>query len=228
MPLVSEALTTAEAFALRERATQDLGHELLIVENLINAVSERMSEIAGRSWYRETDRVDDIVGEGWTALVSHKAPIVSVTSLVEIDSSGNTIQTYTADDFDLDLQAGILYSNVGRWPDTGYRGHAVSPVRVPRSGRPRLRLTYTCGWITPAQEAAGVGTRNLPFDLEEACLKSVHALYRSLSADLRVISKTSENAVTSYRLPNRTAGLEAGMLLTETANVARSYYRGEQ
>jgi len=41
------------------------------------------------------------------------------------------------------------------------------------SQRPIYLVTYTGGWITPKQDDDGVGTRDLPWDVEQAVLDQV-------------------------------------------------------
>lgn len=99
----------------------------------------------------------------------------------------------------------------------------------PQAGaeRPSLQAIYDGGWITPAQDLApdgvtALGNRDLPEDLEEACLIAVEALWARRGRSRDILSETQpQGSSVSFRQPEG----DGGLLPLESRAVARSYGR---
>lgn len=103
--------------------------------------------------------------EGQVRLYLGVAPLISVASIVLPDGTTLDPADYTIED----LEAAALYRAAG-WPYTGLcddGGRLYGEAKT-------IVVTYAGGWVTPAQS----GTRNLPFEIEEACLLTVKSLYQ--------------------------------------------------
>lgn len=118
-------------------------------------------------------------------------PVVSVTTVVLPDGTSLAASEYTIED----PAGGVLYRSVG-WPYTGLvRAGLLYDSPAVGTEAQSIVATYAGGWVTPAQ----VGTRTLPYDLEEACIQVVSALYRSMGKDPLVASESLGDYSVSYR-----------------------------
>ena len=195
-----------------------------VVERLINAVSRAMQNVAGeRPFERQIDRVENKRGYGQFQLVMDTAPIVSINQIVLLDIDGSTITTYDSDSFIVDKpDEGIIY-RPGGWVWTAGVRDDIRLTPMPTTERAQIEVTYTAGWITPFQETVpggDLGTRDLPEDLEEACIWSVVSAWRSTNRDRNVVSQSNADVNTTFRETNKT-----GLLLPETVAVAEQYQR---
>lgn len=104
-------------------------------------------------------------------------PLISVASVVLPDGSTLDPADYTVES----LEAATLYRAAG-WPYTGLCDNGGRLYGEAKT----IVVTYAGGWVTPAQS----GTRNLPFEIEEACLLTVSALYRKQGIDPTIASES--------------------------------------
>lgn len=125
-------------------------------------------------------------------------PVISVASVVLSDGSSLGASEYTVEDADV----GVLYRAAG-WPFTGLvrAGLLYDAPAVGTESR-NLLVTYTGGWVTPAQAATpgwSGPARSLPEAVEEACLLTASALYRRQGADQAVQSESLGDYAVTYR-----------------------------
>lgn len=127
------ALTTKARVKTRLGLTSTGFDDLL--DTLILAVTDRMERMANRrfmlsTWTNELYDGVDPYDTRRTTLILKNAPVANIAS-IEYKSGFNSNPTwtpYTVDDYDTDLDAGILYF-----------------VRLP-DGRRNIRVTYTAGY----------------------------------------------------------------------------------
>lgn len=219
MTLTSYALTTYET--VRDELGLSGAEHQTRIERLINSVSRQMATVASREFHRQAGLVERYGVSNQMRLFTHQAPIVSITSITEVDSDGVVANTINASTYEVeDARAGSLY-RVGGWGDTAPYVGAVSDARLYGQERRSIEITYTCGWITPFQASTAggaVGTRDLPEEIEEACIWSVVSLYSRGGRDLNITSRTNQEQSISFREGR-------SFLLAETHAVARSYKR---
>jgi hypothetical protein len=129
---------------------------------------------------------------GQVRLYLGTAPVISVTSLVLPDGTALAPTDYSVED----LATGALYRREG-WPFTG-----VDAGGVLRAEERSIVATYAGGWVTPAQ----TGTRTLPYDLEEACLLTVSAMYRRQGLDPAVASESLGDYSVTFAAPSSSGG----------------------
>jgi hypothetical protein len=80
-------------------------------------------------------------------------------------------------------------------------------------------VTYAGGYVTPQQAADNVLlTRSLPYDLEQACVQGVVAMYRGRGQDQRI----AQESLLSYSVSYSQSEVEE---ITAVANVIRRYRR---
>ena len=145
--LSAHALTTIE----------EVKSELLISGNtedsylarLINSASDAIRSYCGRDFAKE-QRTERLSGAGGSLLLLPLYPIAEVDSII-MDG-----MALPPDSYDVDGKMGALIRVGGIWPPANERN---------------ITVTYTGGYVTPVQAAADPDlTRNLPYDIEEACI----------------------------------------------------------
>lgn len=150
-------------------------------ERVIEAVSKAMARYCDITWEYSTGIVEFLPGTGLKELYLHRRNIVAVTSIYiwgeeqtldTLDSSvtPDLIDSTTVYRNSIMDEKGLLLRPAG-WPI----GAATWPdlTRQPAVGaefrQANIRVIYDGGYVTPNQ----AGTRTLPYDLEEACLREV-------------------------------------------------------
>lgn len=159
--------------------------------------------------FRKEATTERLQGSGTQRLVLSRTPLVSIASVV-IDG-----ETIDADEYEIeDAAAGILYRENG-WPrlDNVVAG-SISRDSMAGTGKADIVVTYTGGYVLPNDT---VGTRNLPVELEQACILTVTSLFRGRGRDRAVASKATGDASISYRLPNQIIGVGAGGVIPDEA-----------
>jgi hypothetical protein len=200
------------------------------LERMIDAASYAMEQAAGgRHFERTSGIVERVRGTGGLRLILSRTPIVSITSIERLNIDGTVAETYSASTYEIeDANAGFVYRDAG-WPWTGAGALDIAGSPLPWTERASLRVTYTAGWITPQQAADSVGTRDLPFDLEEATILATLALYRRRGADRSITNTTTNEASVNYagaEQGNTLIGSEPnGILPLESLAVAKRYRR---
>lgn len=201
------------------------------LERMIEATSEAMSrEAGGRIFQREAGAIHKIAGYGYPRLILPSAPVVSIASIVLIDSDGTVIYTYASTDYAIEDANNGFVRNDGLWASTAPEGPGIDKRQLPGEERFGYKVTYTAGWITPWQADASypggsVGTRNLPYELEEACIQSAGVWFRTSQRDPTIQSQTTERQTTVYGAFSSQAEKRAGVLTLEAQAIAKRYRR---
>lgn len=227
MALTVQALTTVRS--LEEELDLEPGTDSGALERAIKAASAEIARVTGRVLYRVADAVDRVASYGGYELLVPRAPIVSVTSVERLGDDGTSVEeTYATSTYHIsDSDAGILYRSSG-WPWTSSQRSGVTNLPVAGQERPSIRVTYTAGWITPYQASAtggSVGTRDLPYDLEEACLIAAASRYRSRGRDRAVVSERLGPESVRYAAPSSSSVGRSSWLPEEAYSIANSYRR---
>lgn len=140
-------------------------------------------------------------------------PLISVASVVLPDGTSLAADEYVREDDD----AGVLYRSRG-WPWTGLiRPGVLYDAPAVGSEAKSIIVTYTGGWVTPAQG----GTRTLPFDIEEVCLQAVSSMYRRQGIDPLVASESLGDYSVSFREAPALEGLLPAGVLAQLAQYRR-------
>ena len=149
--LSEHALTTIDTV----RAQLGLGPEDMsqdaMLARMINGASDAIRTYCDRDFAR-AQRIDRLEGSGGRVLLLPLYPVLQVES---VTADGTPVPV---EEYDVDAQGGRLIRRGGSWP--GGPGLTVEVI-------------YEGGYITPEQARNGLGERNLPYDLEEACIATV-------------------------------------------------------
>lgn len=204
MALASNALT------LLATVQSDLGIATDI-SDLINAASDAIESYCNRSFYKTAVTAEAVAGYGSMELLVARTPIdTDETITITYDSD-----SVSSDDYEvLDASAGIIRAKYSAWNWTAANTPGAEWSAVGGTERKLYAVTYTGGYVTPAQAAEGdpYDTRTLPYDLELACRMLVSSMYRSLGTDLRVKSEKLMSAAVSYFDGSQALGLPPAVL----------------
>lgn len=186
MALSNFALTTVAT--LESELNIAAASATTLCELYIHVASRAIATYLGRTLDKGTAVAEYYAGSGTEFLTLRRPPLVSITSIA-YDGTTLDSDTYAIHDAD----AGILYRSAG-WikalPSTG----DVSGTVAHDLGERRYLVTYAGGWITPAM----AGTRDLPHDLEMACIMTASSLYRNRGRDRAIVSETVGSASVDY------------------------------
>lgn len=179
MALASNALTTLAA-AKGELGISNTSSDS-VLERQINAASQAIELFCEREFGRATITDEPVKGYGGVRLLLARTPIVSV--------SGITIDGETVDPASYSIEnakAGILFAPNG-WEWTARLQPSVSdPFLRAGTEEGKYLVTYVAGYLLPAD-----ASRDLPYDIEEACLMTVVNLFRARGKFNHVTSETA-------------------------------------
>ncbi|MFZ5688670.1 MAG: phage head-tail connector protein [Bacillota bacterium] len=166
MPLLPHALTTYEAVKEYLKLSDDT--QKSSIERMINAVSEFIEGYCDRHFEKAT-YTEKYRGNGRQKLLLNQYPVTAVTS---VTVNGTTVDPA---EYEVLSEEGILY-NDGLWPWTGYY---VGLIGEPTGSKLGIEVQYTAGYVLPKDDGTGTppAVRNLPYDLEDACIELVAIRY---------------------------------------------------
>lgn len=180
---------------------------------LIGAASDAIRAHLGRpQLHYSAAYVDRLPGQLEQVRLWLSLPVVvSVASVVLPDGT-----TLSPSEYSLEESA-YLYRAAG-WPYTGLvRSGLLYDAAAVGTEKPSIVVTYAGGWVTPAQ----TGTRTLPFDLEEAAVQAVVAMYRRGGVDPNIASESLGDYSVAYRTPPAAAGLLPDTVLAQLERYRR-------
>jgi len=175
------------------------------LERLINLKSDQIEKYIGRKLYWEEDIVEKRQGYGDRYLVLDRNPI---SGTPVITYNGTTVST---DDYEVhNANAGILFALYNWIWTTGAVG-GITADPWPGMERKLYTVTYDAGWVTANQYTLdNTLTRNLPFDLEDACIRMVAARYRSQGKPAGIKREGMLTWSAEYE-PSGSSGSESGI-----------------
>lgn len=183
MALATNALTTianAEAELGLTSGAQDA-----LLTRYIDTASDQIERYVNRKLYYGASIIEKVAGSSDAFLYISRTPLSSVTSIVWLGDSS----TVTASDYEIwETDQGKIYKSSG-WNN----------AKISANEFERYQVTYVGGWITPQQDADdGALTRDLPFDLETACINMIVGLWRQKGADRTIRSESILGTSVSY------------------------------
>lgn len=176
------------------------------LERYIQVASDAIVRYCRRKFHREAGIVEKHAGAGFPRLFLDRIPLVSVTE-VQIDES-------VIDDFDLvDLVTGLLYRDAG-WTRRALRAAGVVQQPVSGTDDENIQVTYVGGFITPEGDPAQ-GDRDLPFDLEQACIDTVTSIRANRGQDTNITAEKLGDASVTYGGVDSGSGKGTGGLIPD-------------
>lgn len=132
--------------------------------SLIHGASAAIEQYTNRIFARQT-YIETVAGSDHPKLLLSHTPIQSITSI--------TCDSEPIVDYDIeDADAGVLHRDVG-WLRTAWVGWEVERRVVPLTDELNHTVEYEAGYLLPGQT-----DRNLPYDVEQACVITVMHWYR--------------------------------------------------
>jgi hypothetical protein len=160
-----------------------------VLERMILAASDAIARFCRRD-FRKATVTEKLAGSGTLRLVLARTPLVSITSITD---DGTTIDD---DEYEIeDAAAGIVVRDTPWTAQDLAVGISIGQDPVPGTGKRALTVVYISGYVLPGDST---GTRNLPYDVEEACILTAVALYRRRGQDRSVVSEQLGDAAQSY------------------------------
>lgn len=160
--------------------------------SVICRVSDYIASRCNRVFTYSAAWAESVPAYASTKLVVTHTPVVSITSIT-YNSGAVDSSTYSLSD----VNKGWIYRNTGWSWTASFYGNVGQDVYAGSEGN-LFVVTYSGGYVTPQQAADAVGTRNLPYDLEDACILGVVSRYRTRGQDRRVTQESLMSASVSY------------------------------
>jgi len=214
MALADNALTLVATVETELGLTA--GAQDALLERYINQASDLCESYAGKSVYRDTAIVEKVVGDEGPYLFLAKPPINSITSISYSSSNLGTSEYEIHEP----AKNGIVYAVSGSWYRSGIHFGDISHTRASGYARKVYTVNYDGGYYTPKQEDDGDGTRNLPYDIEYACLMITSYLYRSKGKDPSIASESLLGSSVSY---NTSVSSSVLSILPAAAGILNQY-----
>jgi len=185
MALPANALTTVETVAAEVSGISK--DDTAAVERLLGVASDAIERFCNRSFCHAVVTDERYKATDTHRLVLRRRPVLSIESITVdgsvIDSAGYYIES---------AEAGIIWldSSLVRYeyPPRG----SMSQDGVPGSDEANVLVSYTGGYVTSAQETAGL-PRTIPYELEQAAIDTFASLWRRRGVDLRSGAFDGEN-----------------------------------
>lgn len=180
---VSSDLTTPGAVTQQIGTTADASYAARLITQASGAVASHLGRVLARETVQQVFRLTSPrLASRQPHLLLDRAPVVSIASIVE---DGTTL---TTDDWEADLDAGLLY-------------RLQSDTRADWSAL-KVVVTYSGGWLLPGQTGA-----NLPSDIERATIMTVAAMAAGQGRDPALRSESVDGVgAQSWLDPRATDG----------------------
>ena len=244
MALASNALTTYEtarvALGLSIPAdTDEAAAQRTRIEFLINAASAAIANYCNRLFEFEAGEVEEVKGQGVNRIVVRRTPVRSIQAIQLLSFDRQVVYTYDPWTYacnGLDAESGIITRNISgvamppaltgsAWLWSAEMASDIAGSPLAGSERKILRVIYDGGWVTPAQvdtdNAGFAGQRDLPFDLEHACIQTVASMSARYGQNMAITSATLHQSSISYA----SGSASIGSLPAEVQGSLASYRR---
>lgn len=163
------------------------------LNRIINSISQQIEKYVGRKLYYEADIEEKVAGYGTNFLMVSRTPLISIDSITYSDA------TEDSNNYEIhgDGNSGLIY-RPGGWVNTSESFNTYAGDPIAGTNRKTYTITYTGGYITQKQDTDGVGTRNLPYDIEDAALILSVSRYRKTGSSLGVKSESLLSGEVTY------------------------------
>jgi hypothetical protein len=172
-----------------------------VLERLIEVASEACARYCNRALHYAATVAERVPTFGGQILFLKRTPIVSITSIEALgsglDAAGSGVTLGAASYTVKDAGAGTVFRLAGwrdsaRWPLGWTSNIAITSMNRERGTEDLATLvTYAGGFVTPGQ-VGGSLVRNLPFDIEQACIDTATNLWRKRGQHQRLNEETEE------------------------------------
>ncbi len=221
MPLAEYALCTVEDVN-SEFDSMSPGDYADRIEPLIHDVSSAMAEEADREFFYEAGRQDFLASAGGPILLLPKRPVVTIVRIEVVAVDGAVEELIDPATYRLDCpKSGKVYRSQG-WPTTQAEYTAPFGASIGGTHHREIRVTYDCGWVTPAQATAQL-PETLPSSLRSACKAAVVGRYHSRGKQTGLKSEAYGPTKRAYYSPKEGVGRILSADALEAARKFRVY-----
>lgn len=165
----------------------DTAQDALLTRAILAATDRIESYLSRKLCYRDgvIELFQDQDMQRWLRLRAY--PLREVESVELLDEDGEVEETLLPTEYSIDAAAGLLFKRHGAWFDGGRTlWPDVSHPRFAGNSRPRYRVTYSAGFYGPNQATMSI-ERDLPYDIEQACLIYAKSSYLNRDQDFRLV-----------------------------------------
>ena len=178
---------------------------------MIAVASAAIDSYCNQKFHYQEAIEEKLASAGSHILMVSRTPLVAISSIT-YDGAG-----VQASDYEIyDNKAGLIYGHYGCL----HTGHRQRSLSMPHGPNPRklYTVTYSGGYKLP-----GDAERDLPYDIEQACLELVKSYYRApTSPDIK---REEVPDVYSVEYRDTSASQVAGMP-SQVASMLNPYKRG--
>ena len=195
-----------------------VGSATTVLERQILAASAAIERYCNRA-FRKLAVTERLYGSGSRRLVVPRTPIVGTITSITDDGATVDATTYRVED----ANAGIIVGDAlwHRPPEHVVEG-SVGQEPVNGTGEWLFVVSYTGGYVLPGDSS---GTRNLPEEIEEACIATVASLYRRRGNDGTIASEALGDYSVGYGGLNTAIGRGLGGIITDAYMAILDRYR---
>ena len=210
--LTATALTTLATLEARLGLSTPADAVKALLRDYINFASDLIERETNRVFGAEAAIEEKVAGYGTAFLRVARTPITTLTSITfnggAVDSSKYEIHN---------AKVGTIRNVNGSWTWTAAALANIAGDPLPGTERLLYTITYNGGYVLPQDDP----TRDLPYDVEEACIELAKQIYFEGGRDPTVKSEKLLSWSASYKGP---ADLPGG-LPALTARTIRRYTR---
>ena len=217
MALATNAYTTLATVQDELGLSSTTSTEDARLERYINEASDMLESLTNRAFYWRSSHTEYVAAFGGRRLQVYEALPIDTLNSITLDD-GVTTTTVDADDYRIEpgrAEEGFIERITGLWESTQ---SMTEFIEVEPSGfaYPHYAVDYDGGYITPKQDDDGVGTRDLPYDLEAAVIAYVSMRWHGQGLDTSVAKKKIGPVSVTYR--------EGARIPEQMDNVAAHYF----
>lgn len=160
-----------------------------LLDRLIAAASRAVVRYTGREFVQETV-AETRAGHGDRRMLLTRRPVVSISSVL-LTTTTIDAATYSIED----AEAGVIFRKAGWTSTIPIYQAGISGAYAPHDAAPDFTFAYIGGYITPAI----AGTRDLPEDVEQACIEMLKARWFARQRDPSLASIKAGDWAETYR-----------------------------
>jgi hypothetical protein len=184
----------------------------------INVYSRAIERHCARHFEREAIVGEKHHAEGGLHLVLERRPIVSVAAVSFDGAALTAVADYEIEDAEAGLLR-IIHATI----NYAMAARNITGDALPGTSRKLYAVSYTGGWVLPKDDGTGnpAAVRDLPEDVEEACILAVVTAYAKKGRDRTVQAESLLSHSVTYA--GGVSGLDA--LPPESAKLLEPYRR---
>lgn len=202
MPVTTPVRQGALTTLTRVKEELGIGAEVsdALLQRMINAASQLIERYCNRV-FNLWEGVEYVRGYGSERLILTHTPIKEVRE-IKYGLPPNPDEVIDPSKYMIDeAEAGfVLLTDGSLWKWTGRVRRVITPHRLPGTEMPMYAVDYTGGYVTPKQAEDDPSLkRDLPYDIEDACVMLVATRWGSRGERRDIVSESVMSASFTYQ-----------------------------